>query len=42
MIRRFDDLNCRIDETRDLLRAEFRRVEQNWAARLKHLKEENR
>ena len=38
---RFDDLSHRITDTRDLLRAEFLRVEQVLDARVKHL-EENR
>ena len=33
-------LNRRIDDTRDLLRAEFRRVEEVMDARLKHLEEQ--
>jgi hypothetical protein len=41
MNRRFDDVNNRIADTRDLLRAEFLRVEQVLDARVKHL-EENR
>lgn len=41
MNRRFDDVNHRIEDTRDLLRAEFLRVEQVLDARVKHL-EENR
>jgi hypothetical protein len=38
---RFDDVNRSIEDTRDLPLADFRRVEQAWTARLKHL-EENR
>jgi hypothetical protein len=38
---RFDEVNRRIEDTRDLLRAEFLRVEQVLDARVKHL-EENR
>jgi|HubBroStandDraft_4_1064222.scaffolds.fasta_scaffold2495507_1 hypothetical protein len=41
MNHRFDDVNHRIADTRDLLRAEFLRVEQVLDARVKHL-EENR
>jgi hypothetical protein len=41
MNRRFDDTIRRIEDTRDLLRAEFIRVEQVLDARVKHL-EENR
>ncbi len=33
------NLNQRIDDMRDLLRAEFRRVEEVMDARLKHLEE---
>jgi hypothetical protein len=41
MNRRFDDVNRRNEDTRDLLRAEFLRVEQVLDARVRHL-EENR
>ena len=34
-----NNLNHRIDDTRGLLRAEFRRVEEVMDARLKHLEE---
>jgi hypothetical protein len=41
MNRRFDDVNRQIDDFRGSLLADFRRVEQAWTARVKHL-EENR
>jgi hypothetical protein len=41
MNHRFDSVNRHIDDTRDLLRSEFMRVEQVLDARVKHL-EENR
>jgi hypothetical protein len=37
-----EDLARRMDDTRDLLRAEFRRVEEVMDARLKHLEERER
>ena len=39
MDRRFDMLLRHIDDTRDMLRREFRRVEEVMDARLKHLEE---
>ena len=41
MNHRFDEVNRRIDDTRDLLRAEMIRVEQVLDARVRHL-EDNR
>jgi hypothetical protein len=40
MNHRFDDVKRRIEDTRDLLRAEFFRVEQVWTDRLKHIEED--
>jgi len=39
MNRRFDEMERRISDTRDLLRAEFLRVEQVLDARVRHLEE---
>jgi hypothetical protein len=39
MNRGFDDVNSPIEGARDLLLADFRRVEQAWNARLKYLVE---
>ena len=36
------NLGRRIDDNRDLLGAEFRRVEESWTARIQHLEERER